>query len=669
LRQDEISIDGVRMPVYSVNTVVIGSGAAALNAAVNLVEFGQEDIAIVTESWGGGTSNQAGSDKQTYYKLSLSGEVADSPYAVAKDLFDGGCMHGDIALCEAQHSAQAFYHLVELGVPFPHDRYGGYVGYKTDHDPKGRGTSAGPLTSHLMFEALAEDVEKKGIPVFNRHDVVALLTKKVGDTRQVVGAMAVDKKALDSDRLGFVIFNAVNVVLGTGGPGGMYRTSVYPESQVGSHGLAFRIGAIGQNLTESQFGIGSIKFRWNLSGTYQQAIPRYVSTDKDGGDEREFLNDYFPDMGTLATAIFLKGYQWVFDPRKVAGGGSSLIDLLVYRETVQEGRRVFLDYTRNPGGGGKLGDFSLEAIHPEAYEYLQKSGALLGTPIQRLAAMNQPAIDLFKDHEIDLGKDYLEIAVCAQHNNGGLMGNIWWESNVKHLFPVGEVNGTHGVYRPGGSALNAGQVGSLRAAMYISRRCGGEPPSWQDFSAWVESQVRSTLEFAWGMTSRNTTDKGLLTSWCQEIQERMSRCGAHIRNPGEVGQAISEAWELYGKLRKEMAVDSASQLPDAFKTLDMCLTHAVYLEAIEEYLAKGGQSRGSYLVMDPGGMKPCDALGDDWRFGLTEDDALVSQKILEIWLDENWEMQKRWVDVRPIPREEQWFETLWKEFREDNIIT
>ena len=63
------------------------------------------------------------------------------------------------------------------------------------------------------------------------------------------------------------------------------------------------------------------------------------------------------------------------------------------------------------------------------------------------------------DHGIDITKEPLEIAVCAQHNNGGLAGNHWWESiNVSRLFPVGEVNGSHGVYRPGGSALNAGQV-------------------------------------------------------------------------------------------------------------------------------------------------------------------------------------------------------------------
>ena len=112
------------MRLYSLNTLIIGSGAASLNAAVNLFEQGQKDIAIATDLWGGGTSHNTGSDKQTYYKLSLAGYQPDSPMHMAKDLFRGGCMHGDIALCEAQNSAQAFFKLAGLGVPFPHDRYG-----------------------------------------------------------------------------------------------------------------------------------------------------------------------------------------------------------------------------------------------------------------------------------------------------------------------------------------------------------------------------------------------------------------------------------------------------------------------------------------------------------------------------------------------------------------
>ncbi|MDH5468148.1 MAG: FAD-binding protein, partial [Candidatus Aminicenantes bacterium] len=599
---------------------------------------------------------------------SLAGDVPDSPLEMARDLFNGGCMHGDIALCEAQNSVQAFFHLVSLGVPFPHDRFGAYVGYKTDHDPRGRATSAGPLTSRLMFECLARGVKNKGIKVFNRLEVIALLTETKKDEKHVIGALAVDRDSLDREHYGFVVFSVVNVVLGTGGPAGIYKTSVYPESQLGSSGLAFEAGAIGHNLTESQYGLASIKFRWNLSGTYQQVIPRYVSTDEKGKDEQEFLNRYFPDMGKLATAIFLKGYQWPFDPRKVRDQGSSLIDILVYQETVIKGRRVFLDFKRNPSGGGLLEDFSFDLLDKEASSYLERSGASLGTPIERLQKMNQPAVDLYQSQGIDLTRENLEIAVCAQHNNGGLKGNIWWESNIKHLFPVGEVNGSHGVYRPGGSALNSGQVGSMRAALYISRKYAEAPADEKRFKDCVEEQVKRKLEQARQMISSQAGAESVMLKAREEIQERMSASGAHIRDPQKVKRAIQDAWAQYSSLKRKMKVSSAERLPDAFRNLDLCLTHALYLEAIGEYLEKGGRSRGSYLVLDPKGEKPCPQLGDEWTFSLNENDAFVDQKILEIYLDEGAKAKKQWVDIRSIPQEDTWFENVWNEYLKGKII-
>lgn len=666
MRRSEIECGGTRLPLYSLNTLIIGSGAAALNAAVNVFEKGQKNIAIATDNWGGGTSNNAGSDKQTYYKLSLSGDIPDSPLEMARDLL-GGCMHGDIALCEAQNSLEAFFHLVKLGVPFPHDRLGAFVGYKTDHDPRGRATSAGPLTSHLMFESLAKNVKEKGIKIFDRHEIIALLTEEIGGEKQIIGAIAINKNTLDSKNYGFVVFNSVNVILGTGGPAGMYKTSVYPESQLGSHGLAFEIGAIGNNLTESQYGLASIKFRWNLSGTYQQVIPRYVSTDKGGHDEQEFLNDFFPDMGNLATAIFLKGYQWPFDPRKIRNYGSSLIDILVYQETVLKGRRVFLDFTNNPSGCGILDDFSFDLLDKEAYGYLEKSEALLDTPIERLKKMNQPAVDLYKSHDIDITKEYLEIAVCAQHNNGGFRGNIWWESNIRHLFPVGEANGTHGVYRPGGSALNSGQVGSMRAALYISKRYADDPPEKEEFMDSAEGQIRRKLEFARKISDHKTKNP-FISETRREIQERMSACGAHIRDPKRIQKTVDEAWDLYSRLKNDMKIPSTKDLPAAFKIIDLCLTHALYLEAIKEYMEKGGQSRGSYLIMDPEGEISCKELGDEWKFHLNEEDSFVNTKILEIYLDKNTNVKKQWIDIRPIPLEDVWFENIWNEYMKDNII-
>ncbi len=667
MKETVMSFDGTRLRVISLNTLVIGSGAAALNAAVNLADQGIEDIAIATELWGGGTSNNAGSDKQTYYKISLAGELPDSAFRMAVDLFSGGSIHGDIAFVEAQNSARAFFHLVELGIPFPHDRYGAYVGYKTDHDPRQRATSAGPLTSRLMVEALGREVKNKGIPILDGHEVIALLTHSQKKSKKVVGAIAIDKNNIRSDNCGFVLFNAVNIVLGTGGPAGIYKDSVYPESQVGSHGLGFGAGAVAQNLTESQFGLASLKFRWNVSGTYQQVIPRYISTNAKGRDEREFLNDYFPGIGCLSTAIFLKGYQWPFDPTKIQEYGSSLIDILVFQETVIKGRRVFLDFRRNPRGGGKVEEFDLHLLEPEALDYLKKSGALLPSPISRLAKMNPPAIAIYKEHGIDLASEPLEIGLCAQHNNGGFRTNIWWESNIQHLFPVGEVNGTHGVRRPGGSALNSGQVGGLRAAYFIARKYGGSPSSQKAFVAQVGSQVRSILEMARKMINKRSRDSGFIARTRQEIQERMSACGAAVRNPEKVRQAVGEAWDLYARLKSGSKVRSARDLPAALKNLDLCLTHALYLEAIDEYLNKGGRSRGSYLVMDKTGEKPCRELGDEWRFSLNPRPSFVDQKILEVSLDENGQVVKEWVDIRPIPKEDSWFENVWEAFREDRL--
>ena len=62
---------------------------------------------------------------------------------MAKALFDGGAMHGDIALIEATVSPIEFSHLVAIGVPFRTISLA-HVGYKTDHDPRARATLQAP---------------------------------------------------------------------------------------------------------------------------------------------------------------------------------------------------------------------------------------------------------------------------------------------------------------------------------------------------------------------------------------------------------------------------------------------------------------------------------------------------------------------------------------------
>ncbi|PLR76762.1 oxidoreductase [Bacillus sp. V3-13] len=659
-------IKGMEVPVYSVNTLVIGSGAAALNCAVHLHEFGVQDIAIVTERLGGGASNNSGSDKQTYYKMSISGKEADSPYELAKTLFDGGAMHGDIALVEATLSLQEFYHLVQLGVPFPHDKYGTFIGYKTDHDPKQRATSAGPRTSNQMFECLARDVTGKDIPVLDRHEVIALLTKTDGEQKKAIGAIAIDKNKMDSDHLGLVVLNCKNIVLGIGGPGGMYQSSVYPEGQIGSIGIALTAGAIANNLTESQFGLSSIKVRWNVSGTYQQVIPKYISTDQDGNDPQEFLNEYFDSMGKLATCIFLKGYQWPFDARKLTNFGSSIIDILVYNERVVKGRRVFMDFRSNPEGDDRIGAFTFNDLEPEASEYLERSGALFGTPIERLEKMNKLAIEFYQSRGIDLYKEPLEIAVCSQHNNGGLKGNIWWESNVQHLFPVGEVNGTHGIYRPGGSSLNSGQVGGYRAAQFIAANYNSSPQQIDQFVEEAGEQINELFTSYQNISKRVNPNSTYGEEIRAEIQTNMTLSGSHIRELNTVSQALEKAEALYQQYDENLEIRSREEVLGSIQNKMLLVTQIAYLSSIKKYLEEGGGSRGSYIVLDPEGEQIHPKLDENWK--IKNENSFLRDKIIETSFTSSEHFESRLVHVRPIPEDDEWFENVWNQYLQGEIV-
>lgn len=675
-----IDIDGLDIDIYSLNTVIVGSGCAGFNAADSLYNLGQKDIAIVTEGINMGTSRNTGSDKQTYYKLTMAGDTPDSVMDMAETLFNGGCMHGDIALIEAALSSRCFYKLVELGVPFPHNRYGEFAGYKTDHDPRQRATSAGPLTSKFMTEKLEQSVKEKNIRIFDGYLIIGILTHK----NCAIGLIALNMNAIDSPSMGFTLFNCTNIIYAVGGPAGIYLTSVYPESQTGASGIAFEAGVRGVNLTEWQYGLASIKFRWNLSGTYQQVLPRYVSTKPDGSDEKEFLEEYFPNPGTMLDAVFLKGYQWPFDPRKVENYGSSLIDILVYNETQIKGRRVFLDYTGNPAWGSKDGNLDFSLLGKEAYKYLENSNALFGTPIQRLEKMNRPAIELYMSNGIDLRKEYLEIDVCSQHNNGGLVGDIWWESNVKHFFPVGEVNGTFGVYRPGGSALNSTQTGSLRAAQYIAANYGDQPQDIERFIEISERQVSEKIQFARKLILRSDknleqysySDSDLASSkrsnvmeMRRRMQERMTRCGAHIRSYSQIVKAIEEVKNELESFTDNIKISSLQELPEVFRNRDISITQYICLSAIKEYIEKGGKSRGSYMIHYDSGLLPVEGLPEIFRFSL--DDGQLLRVTNEIELKTNdgeYDVISEWKPVRPIPQTDGWFENVWRDYREKKVF-
>lgn len=610
-------------------TLVIGSGCAGYGAADCLWNRDIRNIAILTENRIAGTSRNTGSDKQTYYKMSLSGNEGDCPYFMAQTLFAGGSMDGDIALAEAATSVRAYLKLEGLGVDFPQNEYGEFVGYKTDHDPYTRASSVGPYTSKEMTEALEKSVLGKQIPVLSGYQVVKLAVKDSA----IKGLYALQTNALEDD-FGLVYFSCRNVVVATGGPAIIYRDSVYPVSHTGSSSLLLEAGVRFANAAEWQYGIASTKFRWNLSGTYQQVLPRYYSVDK-SGTEYEFLNEYYSDPMEAVNSIFLKGYQWPFDSKKTAG--SSRIDLLVYHEIAVKKRRVFMDFRRNPSVIDTAG---LDGLSGEAYTYLKKSDALQKLPIERLLAMNPKAYDLYTDHDIDLKKEPLEIAVCAQHNNGGAEVDANYETNIKGIFAAGEVACTLGVIRPGGTALNSTQVSGMRIADYLSTQKGEYAPALPD-----EKEAEALRDFIRSTQASEST----IRLFRKAMQSIMTEHFAFSRDVDEMAVQIDIYTDNLRSFKKKCNWQRPTEIPQLFKNRDMLLTQIAFAESML-YSAKTAGSRGGAMALKDGQALP-------------EDTSYLAKKIITKMNNGIVTVCHR--DVRPIPVERNlWFEKVWKEYLE-----
>ncbi|OHB58458.1 MAG: hypothetical protein A2173_09020 [Planctomycetes bacterium RBG_13_44_8b] len=384
-------------------------------------------------------------------------------------------------------------------------------------------------------------------------------------------------------------------------------------------------------------------------------------------------------MSKMATNIFLKGYQWPFDPQRIENLKSSLIDILVFNET-QKGRRVFMDFRCNPIGNQTMKDFNLDDLEPEAYDYLKKAGAFQKTPIERLAHMNPLAIDIYKENGINLYKEPLEIAVCAQHNNGGFSIDKWWQSPIPGAFVIGEMAGSHGVKRPGGSALNAGQTGGLRAAEFIVNSKGCDLPDYAKEKKQIDEQLVQLINRldayrpAKGKLRKKAS--GLVPGKViEQIQNRMTTSGGHIREPNDARKALNDAIELYKDIQQRgFALKEPKDIIKAVQAEHLALASVGYLKAVVELLNRGSGSRGSHLVLAEDGIEIHPdvinkATGKQLRF--KPENESLRNSILKIEYDESEPdlFKCTEIELRKAPAERKSFEPAWQDYREGKIYS
>jgi len=316
--------------------------------------------------------------------------------------------------------------------------------------------------------------------------------------------------------------------------------------------------------------------------------------------------------------------------------GSSIIDLLVHDEILKN-RKVYLDYRENPSS------FNLNDLNRVAYEYLEKSNALLPTPFERLKQMNPLAIELYKTHNIDLSTDLLEIRVCAQNHNGGIKVDCHWQSDIENIFVIGEAAGTFASYRPGGTALNSTQVSSLRAATAIQRRVLSS--SHHDTPRLFNNdEIAREIERIEKVKQRKAPHSAV--QLLKKYQSDMSKYASFMRDYDKIQAMEIELDEILPTFFDEYGVDEKELIVDAFTSYDALVEMRAVLSAMV-FAADTIGSYGGAITKKNGKMLPFLGIKTDKRIVTTLDTSCFET-------------------IKPFRKEEDWFENVWKEYRKNN---
>ena len=326
-------------------------------------------------------------------------------------------------------------------------------------------------------------------------------------------------------------------------------------------------------------------------------------------------------------------------------------------------------YTLNPdyisctyGAGGSNVGKNLEVL-----DKIKKDGKC--TPGTHFTCIGNTKEDIkeklqtYLDHGIDLSREKIAVSICAQHNNGGVAGNEWWESEINRLFPIGEVNGSHGVYRPGGTALNAGQVGGLRAAQYIVHH---DAPSVPEREAFLCEQAEAIGEIQRLIEETGCQQPIDVKQETEALRRRMTQYGAFIRSQEGVETALRENRAQQSRLSRAHGLTDKRRLPDFFRLRELLIAQFVYLSAIDDYIRQIGVSRNSYLVYNKNGTLPHEGVAECFRNVTKQTDTARLQEIVYDRKTESCRVT--WRPVRGLPDSDQWFETAWKKYREGDTF-
>ncbi|WP_408380363.1 FAD-binding protein [Paraburkholderia caledonica] len=419
----------------STDVLVVGSGGAALRAALEAESSGADVLVVIKgEFRKSGATFHSVAEVGAFNVPDGAGDPSDNPDVFLADILHAaqGMADPRLSAILANEAHDSLRYLEQYGVKFERE---------DDHYLVFRACFSSRPRSHVIHEhfkpivkSLGTEASRRGIKVMDRLMIVDLLS----EDGECLGAYAIDS---DGNPL---LIRAKSTILTTGGASQLFAQNLYPSDITGDgYAMAYRAGARLVNMEFMQAGVSVLTPFVNLFGNYLwDAQPNL--TDRDG---RAFVPDYLPAGLAQADVIRQKERHFPFSSSDI----SRYVEISIQKA---------LNDGRGTAEGGVFLDFAgcnFESI--------------LADKSRSIARMWPLTCQWYKEHGVDLYRDRVQITCSAHAINGGLYIDENAQSNLKGLFAAGEVAaGPHGADRLGGNMAVTCQVFGRRAGLAAAER-------------------------------------------------------------------------------------------------------------------------------------------------------------------------------------------------------
>ena len=391
----------------SSDVLIIGSGGAGARAAIEVDNAGLKAL-IVSKglSFRSGCTGMAEGGYNAVFKAVDEEDTID---AHIYDTLKGGSYLNDSKLVDilVNESPKRLIDLENYGALFDRQESGKINQRAFGGQQYRRTCFQGDRTGHEIITALKEEITKRDIETLDEVMVTNLILSQDARPPRVIGAVGLDLKNSD-----IIFLQAKSVIIATGGAGQLYPvTSNTVQKNGDGYALAWNAGANLIDMEEVQFHPTGMVAPESKKGVLVTEAVRGEGGILLNKNKERFMKKYSPEKMELSTR--------------------DVVARSIYTEIIE-------------GRGTENGGVYLDISHLDADVIEEK----LETMVLQ-----------FKDVDVDITKEPMEVAPTAHHFMGGVKINEKCESSIANLYAAGEASGgVHGANRLGGNALADTQV-------------------------------------------------------------------------------------------------------------------------------------------------------------------------------------------------------------------